>query len=317
MGLTINSAGLLSTVQDGGRRGYMQFGFQASGAMDKKSMAIANYLVGNDRGEGVIEMTMAGISASFDSDCVIALTGADVAPKLNGAPMPMYTAVCVKAGDSLKCGFAQKGCRAYLAVAGGLDVKSVLGSQSTNLKCKIGGFEGRALAAGDKIGFRKAVSTLLQMEYRHLAIETEIRQPQTVRVVTGLQLDYFSDKGVKTFFETEYTLSADSDRMGIKLEGEAVESKNGVDIISDGIPLGGIQIPSSGKPIIMMADRQTTGGYAKIATVISADIAKLAQLKPGDSVRFKEISLKKAQRIYKKEERFLKAVSKLWKKQTI
>lgn len=317
MGLIIKSAGLLSTIQDGGRSGYMQFGFQQSGAMDKKSMAIANALVGNDAGEGVIEMTMAGITAEFTSADVFALGGADMGAALNGKTLELCRAYAAKEGDVLKIGFASAGCRAYLAVAGGFSVKPVLDSLSTNLKCKIGGFEGRALTAGDFLGFRAAVPTLPEMEYRHLLVKISVQKPQLIRVVMGPQDDYFTQAGVNTFLNSEYTLTADSDRMGIKLDGAAVESKNGVDIISDGIPFGGVQIPSSGKPIIMAADRQTTGGYAKIATVISADMNLLAQLKPGDSVRFKRVSLEKAQRIYKKEQGFIKAVEKLWKKQTI
>jgi len=313
VGLLIQSPGPLATVQDGGRYGYMDRGFSPSGAMDKKSLAIANLLVGNDADEAAIETTLIGITAEFTSDAIFAVTGADVLPTLNGERIAMYAAYTAKRGDILRCGAARVGLRSYFAFAGGLDIPEVLASKSTNLKCKIGGYQGNALKASDELSFLMDAPVLRDMERRDLGIELSGFQ-DPIRVVLGPQDDYFTEDGVKSFFCAEYKVTADSDRMGIKLDGAAIASKAGVDIVSDGIAPGSVQIPSGGKPIIMMADRQTTGGYAKIATVISTDVYRLAQFRPGDSVRFQKVALKEAQKIYRYEAACLKKLEKLWKK---
>ena len=308
--MTVRSPGPLSTVQDAGRFGYMRTGFSPSGAMDGYSMAIANLLVGNRPEEGVIEMTMMGMTVSFDGDGVIALTGADMQPRLNDQedPLPLYTAMEVHKGDMLKMGAAQAGMRGYLAVAGGFDLPFVMGSLSTNLKCGLGGFQGRKLRAGDQIPLRETV-TLSLIGNRRTTPENEYQKAITVRVVLGPQEDYFTEKGIATFLSTPYTVSGQSDRMGVRLEGEKIENKNGVDIISDGIATGAVQIPASGTPIIMMADRQTTGGYAKIATVISADLKQMAQAAPGTTVCFRAVSEKEAVKLKKAEENRLKQLA--------
>lgn len=308
--MTVRSPGPLSTVQDAGRFGYMRTGFSPNGAMDSYSMGIANLLVGNLPGEGVIEMTMMGMTVTFDGDAVVAVTGADMQPILNDEeePLPMYAAFAVHKGDVLKMGAAQSGMRAYLAVAGGFRLPFVMGSLSTNLKCGLGGFQGRKLMAGDVLPLRQSMSLPL-VGARKIQPENQYSKAVTVRVVLGPQDDYFTDKGIETFLGTAYTVSGQSDRMGVRLEGAKIENKNGVDIISDGIATGAVQIPASGTPIIMMADRQTTGGYAKIATVISADLKKLAQAVPGTTVRFAAVSGKEAVRLKKQEESRLKQLA--------
>ncbi|MDR1940265.1 MAG: biotin-dependent carboxyltransferase family protein [Clostridiales bacterium] len=298
MGIKITNVGPVSTIQDAGRTGFMAFGFQASGAMDKTAFNIANILVGNDKDESAIEMTLVGISGRFTSDAVIAITGADVSPEINGGSIPRYMAINVKEGDVLTCSFAKSGCRAYLAVQGGFYLKKVMGSYSTNIKCGIGGYMGRPLKNGDLLYFNSVSPLTGAIENRKTDIPVPPAFPVEIRAVLGPQDDYFTDGGIAALFGGEYKVTNDSDRMGIKLDGAAVESKNGVDIISDGIPLGAIQIPASGKPIIMAADRQTVGGYAKIAVVISSDMPLLAQLKPGDTLTFKRASLEEAQRAY-------------------
>ncbi|MDR1906018.1 MAG: biotin-dependent carboxyltransferase family protein [Clostridiales bacterium] len=300
MGIVLTNAGPISTIQDGGRAGYMAFGFQESGAMDKKAFNTANILVKNPRDEAAIEMTLMGISGEFTSDAVIAFTGADIQPKINGESAPRYQAVKARKGDVLTTSFATTGCRAYLAVHGGFYLKKVMDSYSTNVKCKIGGYMGRPLLNGDLLYFNTVEPKLSDEEIsmRRADIPECVASPVLVRVLLGLQEDYFTKKGIETFFSSEYKVTNDSDRMGIKLDGEGIESKNGVDIISDGIPLGAVQIPASGKPIIMMADRQTVGGYAKIGAVVSADICVMAQLKPGDSLRFVQVTLKEAKDSY-------------------
>ena len=303
--MKVMTPGPLSTVQDGGRFGYMSTGFGSGGAMDLRSMRIANLLVGNYENDGVIEMTMLGLSAEFTCTSVIALTGADMQPKLNGEDIPMYETVEVQAGDKLTMGAARTGMRGYLAVAGGFDIDPVMGSQSTNLKVKLGGFQGRKLAAGDQIPLRREAD-LSQCGYNKCEPENQYPQVSTVRVMFGPQEDYFTQKGIDTFLSARYNVSGQSDRMGVRLEGTPIENKNGVDIISDGIAYGSVQIPASGTPIIMMADRQTTGGYAKIATVITADLPKIAQAKPGSFIRFRAVTEKEAVAALKEERDFLK-----------
>ena len=303
--LKVITPGPLSTVQDGGRFGYMSTGFGSGGAMDLRSMRIANILVGNNENDGVIEMTMLGLSAEFTCGTVIALTGANMQPKLNGEEIPMYETVEVQPGDKLTLGAAVSGMRGYLAVAGGFDIDPVMGSQSTNLKVKLGGFQGRKLSAGDQIPLRWETD-LTQCGHNQCDPENDYPQVATVRVMFGPQEDYFTDKGINTFLTARYSVSGQSDRMGVRLEGEKIENKNGVDIISDGIAYGSVQIPASGTPIIMMADRQTTGGYAKIATVITADLYKIAQAKPGSFIRFRAVTEKEAVVALKEERSFLK-----------
>lgn len=311
MGFWIKQPGALTTVQDYGRMGYQSSGFNVSGCMDRKAFRIANILVGNDEKEAVLEITLMGPTIMILQDAVIAVTGADLQPKLNNESFPMYQAVSVKRGDTLAFGFASLGSRAYLAVNGGLSVPTVMGSKSTNLKCKVGGFLGRKLQANDVIPFADAKAILPNMEKRKTDPCDYAGKEATLRVVLGPQEEYFTPEGIKTFLTGEYTVTGEFDRMGCRLDGEAITSKNGVDIISDGIAFGAIQIPPHGKPIIMLADRQTTGGYAKIATVVSVDIPKLVQCSIGGKIHFMKVDVNTAQRLMKREE---KEIMKLRKK---
>ncbi|MBQ8801205.1 MAG: biotin-dependent carboxyltransferase family protein [Clostridium sp.] len=295
MSITVLNPGLLTTVQDQGRIGYQQFGVSVSGVMDPRSASLANILVGNDEKEAVLECTMMGPQLQFDKANCIAITGGDLMPTLDGKPIPNYTAVKVEAGQVLKFTMPKTGCRAFIAFAGGLDIPEVMGSRSTYMKAKIGGVEGRKLAKGDVIGFRAPKAELKNMNFRSMASEFVPRKEYTVRVVLGPQDDYFTDAGIETFLTQVYSVTAEFDRMGCRLEGAVIQHKDGGDIISDGIAFGAIQVPSSGQPIIMLGDRQTTGGYTKIANVISADFRILAQLKQGDKVRFEKVSVKAAQ----------------------
>lgn len=312
MSIKILNPGALTTIQDLGRTGCQEYGFQVSGCLDQDACRMANLLVGNDPGEAVLEMTLLGAMIFFEEDAVIALTGGDFSPVLNGQPCPRYEAVAVKKGSILGNGFASKGCRGYIAFAGGLDVPEVLGSRSTNLKCKIGGFSGRALKANDVIKLRASKGELPDMELRKWQ-PPQFLDEITLRVVPGLQESYFTEEGLADFYSETYTVSNENDRMGCKLQGKPVGYKDSVDIISDGIPLGGIQIPSGGQPIIMLADRQTTGGYAKIGAVASVDIPRLVQLKTGGKIRFEKITVEKAQKLYRKRERQFQKLQKKWR----
>lgn len=299
MSLHITVPGPLSTIQDLGRFGYMKSGFSPSGAMDTQSAILANLILGNFEELPVLEMTMMGITGTFQQNSVIALTGGDFSPKLNGQAIPTNTAVPVHAGDILTLSYAAHGVRCYLAVAGGFNIPQEMGSFATNIKVALGGFQGRALKRGDILPFNTPANTLPNLAMRTLPYSAPSDMEAKVRVVLGPQDDMFTQNGIDTFFSSIYTVTPESDRMGMRLDGQPIAAKESSDILSDGIALGAVQIPASGTPIIMLADRQTVGGYAKIGTVISTDIPLLAQLKPGAKVTFENISVTKAQEIYK------------------
>jgi biotin-dependent carboxylase-like uncharacterized protein len=296
MELHIVSPGPFTTVQDGGRYGYMASGIGTSGVMDRFAFEAANWLVGNKHGEAVLECTMMGPSILFEDDCICAVTGADMGTMIGNRPVEPYRPFWVQAGQTLTMGAAKNGCRGYLAVQGGFQVPEVMGSRSTNLKCRLGGYEGRVLKRDDVL--------IVPDEHRSAIMDRKLKAPQysqnvTVRVVLGPQTEYFTEHGIDTLLRCTFTVSNQSDRMGLRLDGEKIETISGSDIISDGITLGSIQVTSSGQPIVLLADRQTTGGYAKIGTVCSFDIPLLAQLKPGGTVNFRAITVEQAQRIYR------------------
>lgn len=306
------TGGLLTTVQDKGRYGMQRYGVAVSGAMDHYAHSLANILVGNKRGEASFEITMLGPDVKFHRAVVFAVCGAQFTHmQLNGAPVECGRAYCAQAGDVLKIGYAEKGVRAYLAVAGGLDVPQIHDSSATYLRGKIGGWEGRAMKAGDKVPMKAPVSVLGRMEQRKVDLSQFYQYDcvRSIRVLLGPQDNYFSEDGKKTFFSSEYTITAENDRMGYRTDGPDVEYAEGYDgnIVSDGIPKGAIQIPS-GKPIIMMADRQTTGGYAKIASVINVDLAQIAQMRAGDKLTFTEVGIDEAHELMLKRREELHAL---------
>ena len=296
MSITILSPGLLTTVQDFGRIGYQQFGVPVSGVVDPRAMSIANILVDNPEDEAVLECTMLGPQIRFHAANAIAITGGDLGPTLDNQPIPNYAAIRVEAGQVLRFAGLRSGCRAYIAFAGGLDIAPVMGSRSTYMKAKIGGVKGRKLQKDDVIKFRKPNPDLRGLNIRHISPEFVPRLEYKLRVVLGPQDDMFTEHGIETFLSESYVVTPEFDRMGCRLDGEIIEHKGeSGDIISDGIAFGAIQVPTAGKPIIMLSDRQTTGGYTKIANVISADFRILAQLKAGDRVRFAQVSVAAAQ----------------------
>ena len=298
MKLQVLSPGPLTTIQDRGRYGYIASGIGVSGAMDQDAYEAANYLVGNRHGEAVLEATLMGPSIRFEADCICAVTGADMRAKIGNQPVEPYRPFWVQAGQVLTMGYAQTGCRGYLAVQGGFDVPMVMGSRSTNLKCSLGGLEGRALKAGDVLTVPDESNSLVMDRKRRVPV---YHQDVTVRVVPGPQADAFTERGISTLWTEPFAVSMKSDRMGLRLDGPAIETKNGSDIVSDGIAPGAIQVTSAGQPIILLADRQTTGGYAKIGTVCTVDLPKLAQLKPGGTVHFEEITVEQAQKLLKQK----------------
>lgn len=294
MNVTVCTSGLLTTIQDRGRFGYAALGIGASGPMDQEAYEQANWLVGNRQGEAVLEATLFGPSLVFEKDCICAVTGADMETKVGTKPIEPYRPFWVQAGQNLTMGTAKNGCRGYLAIQGGIQVPLVMGSRATNLNCQLGGLDGRALRRGD---------VLTVPDETHPNCMDRKRKPPvyqrqvTVRVIAGSQTDYFTKKALESLPEASYTLSEQSNRMGLRLLGPAIETVAGSDIVSDGIAFGSIQVTSAGQPIILMADRQTTGGYAKLGTVCTLDLPKLAQLRPGDGVRFEWITVEQAQRL--------------------
>ena len=301
MKIKVIAPGVLTTVQDTGRFGYQAAGIPEAGAMDRASLRLANALLGNPEDAAALELTIFGGTFEFDGAGTIALTGADMRAFLNGNRMSINTAVPVKAGDRLELGVASRGMRAYLAVSGGIDVPVVLGSRSTDLKSRLGGLEGRKLRAGDVLesGSRpQAAAELAEVQgtpcepvLQRLAKATDPEGVTRIRFLFGPQDAMFAEDAKKTFTDSIYTLSAACDRMGYRLEGSQVPSLSGTDILSEGICFGSIQVPANGQPIVMMADHQTTGGYAKIGTVLSADLPLLAQLGPGKKIRFVPVTL--------------------------
>lgn len=297
MGIRILKAGMLTTVQDLGRTGYQSQGFSVSGVMDVRSFKIANLLLDNPENEAVLEFTLMGPTLEFTSETIIAITGGDFKPQVNGKPIKMYTAVYMHRGDILTFGGAHTGTRGYIAFSSYLDIPVVMGSRSTNIKCGIGGFKGRKLIDEDYIGFRAKRRYLPYYLSRSLDLDEFDQDQVTLRVVMGPQDQYFTAAGRKTFLNSEYTVTSEFDRMGCRLEGPFIAYKTTSDIISDGIAFGSVQVPSHGKPIILLSDRQTTGGYAKIATVISVDIPKLVQRKTDQKIRFQAVTVEEAQKL--------------------
>ena len=296
-GIKILNGGLLSTIQDFGRVGFKKFGMPSAGVMDGFSYQISQFLVQNKNPKAVIETTLMGVEIEFLQSMSVAVTGAENELYINGNKVSLWHSHEVNAGDILKLGVASKGVRNYIAFSKEMDIKSINGSQSTYLKSGIGGLEGRALRAGDMIDFLPNHKVYKSLSLPHEEIPY-FSQELTVRVVMGPEDGAFSEGGIKNFLGSPYSVSQRSDRMGYRLDGEKIEHKKGADILSNATSFGPIQVPNDGQPIVLMADAQTTGGYTKIATVIKADLYKLAQLGSGGVIRFKSVSVNEAVMAY-------------------
>ena len=295
-GIDVLAGGMLTTVQDLGRSGFQRYGVPESGAMDAWSLRAANRLVGNPDGAAALEMTFVGPVLRFEDHAVVALTGADLGPMLDGHPVAPWRSFTAAPGSILTFSGAHDGLRGYLAIAGGIDVPEILGSRSTSVTLALGGLEGRPLRAGDHV---RVGADDLQAEGpvrrlpRH-AIPAWGHTP-AVRVVMGPQDDAFTDEGISTLLGETYTLALQSDRIGCRFLGPRIAHREAADIVSDGTVFGSVQVTGDGLPIVLMADRGTTGGYTKIATVATADLPRLAQAAPGDRVRFTRVSVEEAQ----------------------
>lgn len=291
--LRVITPGLFTTVQDLGRYGYLRYGVPICGAMDTFSFVAANLLVDNNPTEACLETTLISPELEALETANIAITGGTVSPQINGQDVSMWQTVEVQKGDFISFGRMQSGCRAYISIRGGIDAPLVLGSRSTYVRGGFGGVKGRQLRKDDIIEGREMVP--LTSTY---AMPREL-VPQfaghfIVNVVLGPQMDKFTEKGVDTLLSNPFSVSLDADRMGYRLEGPTIEHEAEADIVSDGVLPGAIQVPKNGKPIIMMRDAQTTGGYPKIAAVITSDASLLGQAKPNDMIEFSRIPLNQA-----------------------
>lgn len=304
--------GLLTSVQDAGRYGFQKHGVIVSGVMDPLAHRIANLLVGNEEAEATLEMTLKGPILEFLEDVLISICGGDLSPSVEGTPVPMWKPIFLKKGSVLDFGPCRTGIRAYLAIAGGWDVPLVMNSRSTYLRAGIGGFEGRALKSGDELS--AGARTLLGKEMMKrlsgqsaqaafTAAEWGVAQEMVpnytsapvIRAIRGNQYDWFTQESQIAFYSQPYKVTPQSDRMGYRLEGPILELTEPMELISEAVAFGSIQVPAEGKPIVLLADRQTTGGYPKIAQIATIDLPLIAQTKPGDTILFTEISREEAE----------------------
>jgi antagonist of KipI len=301
--LIVQDPGPLTTIQDLGRFGHLRLGIPTSGPMDLDAFVLANRLAGNPDNAAGLECTLMGPRLEFTDDRLVAITGADMAPTVNGGAVDAWQGVRVKAGDVLRLGAAKSGVRAYVAIAGGLETPLVLGSRSTYVRGRLGGVEGRALRKGDRLPLGSAGASRPR-RVRPERIPAYPRDAQ-LAVVLGPQDDRFTPAGIAAFLEGPYEMLPQSDRMGARLKGPFIEHTRGHDIISDGVPMGGIQVIGEGQPIVLLADRQSAGGYTKIATVCSFDLGRIAQVKPGGRLRFRRVTVSEAHAMLRDRRRTL------------
>ena len=306
----VESPGPLTTVQDMGRYGYQRFGVPVSGAMDRFALRAGNLLVGNRADAAALEFTLAGPSLLVLRTCRVAVTGAEVPIELDGVPAPRWEAFEASEGSTLRLGSATNGLRGYLCLGGGINVPKVLGSRSTYLKSGFGGYEGRTLTEGDVLrAGRPQLGAVVKQDEPDPSYAPYYGSEHEVRVVLGPQHDAFTDEGKFTLLNSLYIVSPQSDRVGYRLTGTMIEHSGSSDIVSDGAPMGAVQVPGDGQPIVLMADRGVTGGYPKIATVISADLPLIAQARPDDSIRFRAVTVEEAEEIRWEQEAILHALA--------
>jgi antagonist of KipI len=306
--IEIVRAGMLTTIQDLGRPGYQNLGVVVGGAADSFAARVANFLVGNPENSALLEMAFAGPTLHLETDAVIAWCGADFDARCQGKPLLKNRPIHLPAGSVLDFGGAKRGAMAWLAIAGGIDVPEVLGSRSTDLSGKFGGFEGRKLAAGDRLALGRTSerkSSLQTAASWSLIPErlVAVGGPGVVRVLRGPEWEWFSPKARETFFQSVFEITKEGNRMGTRLAGPSLPLAEPREMISAAVDHGVIQVPPSGRPIVLGIDRQTIGGYPRIGVVATVDLGKLAQFRPGDTVRFHEIQTHEAHELLIRRER--------------
>jgi biotin-dependent carboxylase-like uncharacterized protein len=297
MSFKVEKPGMFTIVQDLGRWGHQFRGVTVSGPMDPFSLRMGNVMLGNDQNDAALEAAMFGLEITIQSECCVAVTGADLGLRINGSPAAMWAVHYVTPGTRLALtALTGDGCRAYVCFSGGIDVPVVMGSRSTFTRAKLGGFHGRKLAAGDVLPLRDPCP--LWRRSAGFVCPPELRparnKNEPLDTMDGPQLDAFSEKGVETFYSETYTVTNEIDRMGYRLTGPEIERVKPPDIVSDGIVWGSVQVQGQNLPIVMMSDRQTTGGYTKIAVVCAWSMAQLAQRLPGETARFRRVTEKEA-----------------------
>jgi len=302
--LIVEAPGLFTTVQDLGREGFGPMGVSASGAADAVSLRIGNRLVGNPDGTAALEMTLVGGAFTFERTATIVATGADFGLSLDGMALPMWTSIEIRKGETVRFGASRSGARAYLCVHGGIAVEPFLGSASTHVLSGLGGFEGRALRKGDRVELGAANSLFRKIAISPNALES-LQPRKTIRITDGPQSDWFAEASWKTLCGNTFRISEQSNRMGIRLEGPPIPLDASREMITEGVSLGAIQVTPSGQPIILFVEQQTTGGYPKIANVISADLHSLGQLRPRDEIRFERIEMSEARSLLIQQEALL------------
>lgn len=309
--MLVERAGFLTSIQDLGRTGFRQFGVSTSGALDSFALRVANLLVGNDEGAAGLEITFGGVQLRFEDERVVAWCGGEFNVQIGARALPAGHVARLQRGEELKFGRAQIGCRCWLAIAGGIDVPLVLGSRSTDLRASFGGIEGRALHDGDRLAlgeFRRsqtaAVDVISSWTGPHDWVSPATNQSR-LRFIRGVDWDRFNPSTLQLFTSEAFAVSPDSDRMGVRLDGSELKRQGETDLISEAVAPGTIQVPPSGKPILLLGDCQTIGGYPKIAHVTAVDLGIAAQLRAGDGVWFSEVSLQDAHRLLLERERDL------------
>lgn len=307
--LNVLKPGFFSTIQDLGRTGYQASGIIKSGAMDTVAYRLGNALL-KQSNRPAIEMTLIGGEFLFTKPTTIALTGGKMRATVNGKVLNMNQAITIKANDRLTCGPITSGTRSYLCIAGGFSIEPILNSTSTYLKSGFGGFHGRTLQAHDEIPYELSTE-----QFTSTLIYTEnFYEPRPIRILMGTEWHQFTAPAQQSFLQQPYTISLEADRMGYRLEGEVpLETTDSVQLLSEAVTFGTIQVPSNGQPILLMADHQTTGGYKKIAQVIAADLPYLAQLGPKETISFELVTLPQAEQAYIKFEQHLRLLEILLK----
>jgi antagonist of KipI len=308
--LEVVKQGMFTTVQDIGRYGYLRYGVPISGAMDVYSLITTNMLVLNDAGAACIETTLIGPQLEAKSNLTMAVTGGDCSPEVDGSPIPMWQTVTMKAGEVLSFGPMKSGCRAYVAIHGGIDVPIVLGSKSTYMRGGFGGLYGRRLKAGDLISAFDVSPLTEKYSFSPHAIPS-FPSNLKIGVVMGPQNEMFTDQGIDTFLSNVYTVTSESDRMGYRLHGPLISHIDEADIVSDALLPGAVQVPQNGMPIVIMKDAQTSGGYPKIAVVTTPDINLLGQAKPNDTIEFSKVTQKQARNKYLQYEKRISDLRKI------
>ncbi len=302
--IQVQEPGLFTTVQDLGREGFGPFGVSASGAADALSLRIGNRMVGNAEGAAGLEMTLLGGTFLFPEGAVGALAGSDFGASLDAKPVELWTAFEARPGQTLRLGPTRSGARCYLCVRGGIEVKLFLGSASTHILSGLGGHEGRALRKGDVLNIGAASGSARGRSLNAKAVK-KLSPRRVLRVTPGPQSDWFPEPAQQIFYASTYRVAEESNRMGLRLEGAAIPALASGEMISEGVALGAVQVPQGGMPIILFVEQQTTGGYPKIANVISADFHSLGQLRPRDEIRFERVEWETARDLLREQEELI------------